>query len=106
MSDFSVGLAVGQTRANGVALGWRDRAENLTKQLEESDQLAGALQFRLNAAITVLKEMAAEIGESNPDSSYASKDFVRQRLAELSVHFAHEDGYEIDLQGNRAWPTP
>lgn len=106
MSDFGVGLLIGQTRANGVALGWRDRAASLTKQLAESDCLAGALQFRLNAAITLLKEMTAEIDESNPDSPYADRDYVRDRLAQLAVHFAHEDGYEIDLKDNRAWPKP
>lgn len=107
MSDFGVGLVVGQSMNAGVygaALGWRDRAERLTNQLEAADSNAGALLYRHNAAVAVMKDMWRELAEANPESPYADKDFVRQRLAELATQLAQEDGYSIDLQSDRIMP--
>ena len=111
MSDFGVGLVVGQSMSksnfaemHGIALGWRDRAERLTNQLEEANSNAGALLYRHNAAVAVMKDMWRELAEANPESPYADKEFVRQRLAELTIQLAQEDGYSIDLQADRIMP--
>ena len=104
MSDFGVGLVVGQSMGKsnfaemyGIALGWRDRAERLTAELD-------VMNYKYSAAVVMMKNLVRELGEANPESDYADSDFVRQQLAAIATQLAHEDGYEIDLKNYRVTP--
>lgn len=107
--DFGIGLAIGESgkgALRGQVLGWKSQAMQMEKQLDETTQVAFAKSFRSNGAIALIQEMLEEIRESNPTSPFANRDFLRDRLKELAMQEALQDGYVLDYDNNRVSPKP
>ncbi|MBL0436879.1 MAG: hypothetical protein E7L31_15135 [Aeromonas sp.] len=107
--DFGIGLSIGESGKGflrGQVAGWKEQAVSMEGQLNEATQIAHARTFSNNGAVALIQEMLEEIRESNPTSPFANRDFLRNRLKELAMQKALQDGYVLDYDNDRVTPKP
>lgn len=109
--EFANGMAIGAAGKHEqvgevalIAASWKKRAQSMAKELNEAEEVILIKTYRMNGAISLLKEMLEEIQESNPNSPLANRNYLRERLKVLAEQDALQDGYELDYENNRVTP--
>lgn len=99
-------FANGMLVESGATASWKNRASQLSNQLDSAEMECMARVAQYNGAFDVITMLMEEVRESNPESPLANKDEIRRLLKVMAQKNAVELGYTFDDDHEHIFKLP